>query len=344
MSHGSGIVVSKQLTESFGSNLTSNQYRIFKVEIQNETELVDVASHPVSGDWEQDFSSVVGLLEATEPCFVLYRLDSQNNLGFEWVLITYVPDKAKVRQKMVYSATKASLKMSLGGGRFAQEIHATTPSDLSLDSYKKYIAHQQAEAPLTRAEIDRKEEEEQGVFVGGGGTGSAANSGVAFPVDSEVTSALASLKSGKITYVGVVVNVQAERIQLGSTSNVSIYEVGQSVPIDEPRFHFFNWNHVHDGETLNSVVFVYSCPDGSGGTKSAPVRQRMLYSASKSHAIDIGVKAGLEIAGKFEINNSGELTEQLLANEIHPKPVAKKEAFARPKAAGRGPRKLTGRE
>lgn len=66
------------------------------------------------------------MLEPTEPCYVVYRLDSTNNLGFEWALFTYVPDKAKVRAKMIYSSTKSSLKMSLGGGRFVQEIHGTT--------------------------------------------------------------------------------------------------------------------------------------------------------------------------------------------------------------------------
>jgi hypothetical protein len=92
-----------------------------------EAELVDVASQAVGGSWEDDFSAVAPQLEATEPCYILYRLDSTNNLGYEWALFTYVPDKAKVRQKMVYSSTKASLKMSLGGGRFSQEIHGTVP-------------------------------------------------------------------------------------------------------------------------------------------------------------------------------------------------------------------------
>lgn len=89
--------------------------------------MVDVASVPASGSWESDFPNIAAQLDATDPCYILYRLDSSNNLGYEWILITYVPDKAKVRQKMVYSSTKASLKMSLGGGRFSQEIHATTP-------------------------------------------------------------------------------------------------------------------------------------------------------------------------------------------------------------------------
>jgi twinfilin-like protein len=213
-----------------------------------------------------------------------------------------------------------------------------------LDSYKKYVAHQQAEAPLTRAEIDRKEEEEQGVFVGGGGTGSAANSGVAFPVDAAVNTALASLRTGGATYVSVIVDVKAEQIKLGGSSNISIDQVSAQVPTDEPRFHFFVWNHSHDGSSLSSVLFIYSCPDGSGGTKSAPVRQRMLYSSSKAHMLDVAAKAGLEIAGKFEINNGGEFSETLVSNELHPKPVEEKKSFARPKAAGRGPRKLTGRD
>jgi twinfilin-like protein len=215
-------------------------------------------------------------------------------------------------------------------------------NDLTLDSYKKYIAHQQAEAPLTRAEIDRKEEEEQGVFVGGGGTGSAANAGVAFPIDADVTSALASLNSGKINYLSVLVDVKAEKIKLGQTSTITIDQLGALVPIDEPRFHFFQWNHVHGEHSLSSTLFVYSCPDGSGGTKSAPVRQRMLYSSSKAHMLDTAAKSGLEVVGKFEINNGGEFVEEMVSNELHPKPVEVKKAFARPKAAGRGPRKLTG--
>lgn len=102
-----------------------------KCVLSKETELVDVVAVPASGSWESDFGAISAQLEATESCYILYRLDSSNNLGHEWVLITYVPDKAKVRQKMLFSSTKASLKMSLGGGRFAQEIHATTPVRIS---------------------------------------------------------------------------------------------------------------------------------------------------------------------------------------------------------------------
>jgi twinfilin-like protein len=124
--------------------------------------------------------------------------------------MSYVPDKAKVREKMVYSSTKATLKLQLGGGLFVQEIFGTVPKDFTLESYNKYIASQQAEAPLTRAEMDRKEEEESGgVFVGGQGTG--AIPGVQFPVEENVLASLKKLKDGSINYVQLIIDPNRER-------------------------------------------------------------------------------------------------------------------------------------
>jgi len=39
--------------------------------------------------------------------------------------MSFVPDKAKVREKMTYASTKGSLKLSLGGGSFSQEYFGT---------------------------------------------------------------------------------------------------------------------------------------------------------------------------------------------------------------------------
>jgi hypothetical protein len=38
----------------------------------------------------------------------------------------------------------------------------------------------------------------------------------------------------------------------------------------------------------NVTVYIYSCPDGSNGKKSAPIRMRMLYSSSKANVASIG--------------------------------------------------------
>lgn len=50
------------------------------------------------------------------------------------------------------------------------------------------------------------------------------------------------------------------------------------------------------------LVFIYSCPDGSGNTKSAPVKLRMLYSTSKANAENVATSTGLEVALKVPIH------------------------------------------
>lgn len=54
------------------------------------------------------------------------RLDSKNSLGHEWLLLSWSPDSAMVRQKMLYASTKATLKQEFGSAHIKDEMHATT--------------------------------------------------------------------------------------------------------------------------------------------------------------------------------------------------------------------------
>ena len=52
---------------------------------------------PLSDSWEQDYDSfVLPLLEDKQPCYVLFRLDSQNAQGYEWIFIAWSPDHSHV--------------------------------------------------------------------------------------------------------------------------------------------------------------------------------------------------------------------------------------------------------
>ena len=103
---------------------------------------------------------VVPILEPKDPCYILYRLDSKNNQGHEWIYISYVPDFApvcdyqrnftnekqhklwylllmhvqvlcicivytwhlQVKRKMLFAATSATLKKEFGGGHLKEEL------------------------------------------------------------------------------------------------------------------------------------------------------------------------------------------------------------------------------
>ena len=127
-------------------------------------------------------------------------------------------------------------------------------------------------------------------------------------------------------------------------ADTTLADLAARVPRDVPAFHVFRYSHEHDGAHLDSVVFVNSCPDGSGATKSEPVKSRMMYSSSKSGVEALIAAAGRQPDLKLEINDGDvDISEEIVRNKLHPPPVAKKAAFAKPKAGGRGPRRLTSR-
>jgi len=116
----------------------------------------------------------------------------------------------------------------------------------------------------------------------------------------------------------------------------------KKISADQPRFHFFAYSHDFEGSQTVSIVFVYSCPDGSKGTKSAPVKMRMLYSSSKANVGEILSSVGGKIDGKLEVNTSEDITEEVVLNLLHPPKEEKKSSFSKPTRAGKGARKLVG--
>jgi twinfilin-like protein len=92
--------------------------------------LVPKETTPRHGTEAEDFDAIPPLLENTKdaPAYILVKLDSDSNNEQEvqWCLCTYVPDHANVRNKMLYSSTKATLARQLGEGKFKYNIHAST--------------------------------------------------------------------------------------------------------------------------------------------------------------------------------------------------------------------------
>lgn len=88
-------------------------------------------------------------------------------------------------------------------------------------------------------------------------------------------------------------------------------------------------------------MFAFSCPDGSGGTKGAPVKQRMLYASSKANVIGIAAANNFEIACKLDVASAPDFTEEEYSVLIHPPQEEEKKGFRKP-AAPRG-RRMVGK-
>lgn len=73
-----------------------------------------------------DYAHVLGYLDDKVPAYVLVRLDTKNSEGeYNWLFLAHVPDNAKVRDKMLYASTRATLTKELGDNRFSDNMYGT---------------------------------------------------------------------------------------------------------------------------------------------------------------------------------------------------------------------------
>ncbi|XP_069500100.1 twinfilin-2 isoform X6 [Ambystoma mexicanum] len=294
----------------------------------------------LSGSWDCDYDSfVLPLLDETKPCYILYRLDTQNAQGFEWLFISWSPDNSPVRLKMLYAATRATVKKEFGGGHIKDELFGTLKEDLSLAGYKRHVSSCSAPAPLTAAERELQE-----IKISEVKTEISVESkhqtlqGLAFPLRPEAEKAILLLKQKKLNYVQLKLDLEKETTELVHTNPTELADLPQRIPVDSARYHLFLYKHSHEGDYLESVVFIYSMP----GYKCS-IKERMLYSSCKNRLLDsVEQDLQLEIAKKIEIESGAELTADFLYDEVHPKQHAYKQAFAKPKgpAGKRGQKRI----
>ncbi|KAF5928600.1 hypothetical protein HPG69_015207 [Diceros bicornis minor] len=306
MSHQTGIQASEDVKDIF-ARARNGKYRLLKISIENEKLVIGSYSQP-SDSWDKDYDYfVLPLLEDKQPCYILFRLDSQNAQGYEWIFIAWSPDHSH--------------------------------EDVSLHGYKKYLLSQSCPAPLTAAEEELRQikinEVQTDVSVD---TKHQTLQGVAFPISREAFHALEKLKNRQLNYVQLEIDIKNEIIILANTANTELKDLPKRIPKDSARYHFFLYKHNHEGDYLESIVFIYSMP---GYTCS--IRERMLYSSCKSPLLEIVERQlQMDVIRKIEIDNGDELTAEFLYEEVHPKQHAHKQSFAKPKgpAGKRGIRRL----
>ncbi|XP_017305705.3 twinfilin-2b isoform X1 [Ictalurus punctatus] len=336
-------MVEQQATEDLGQFLVKARQgatRVIKIVIRSEQLVLGSYREP-SQSWDQDYDPcVLPLLDSSEPCYILFRMDTQNQQGYEWLFISWSPDQSPVRLKMVYAATRATLKKEFGGSHIKDELFGTTQEDVCFQGYLRHMSSSSSPGPLTAAEQElhqiKATEEERRRVTAPSGRGKAQISveskslnlqGLAFPLKEEAKRALQLLKQRRINYIQLRLDTERETIELVHTNPTEIRELPARIPADAPRYHFFLYKHSYQGQSVEAVVFIYSMPG-----YSCSIKERMLYSSCKNQLLEeVERDYCIEISKKMEIDSGEGLTEEYLFEEVHPKPQALKQAFAKPK-------------
>ncbi|CZS93494.1 related to TWF1-twinfilin, an actin monomer sequestering protein [Rhynchosporium agropyri] len=327
----SGISASQDLHTAFQTLVSSEDQRGLICTITKESLTPLTVLSPASDSFSDDLSLLAPHLDPKVALYIILRRYASSETA-PFVAITYVPDSAPVRQKMLFASTRLTLVRELGIERFRETIFATTKEELTPQGFVKHDKHVGLAAPLTEeeqslGEVKRKEAEE------GRGMNerkSHVSSGVSMPISDEAVQALKGLasESGN-NLVQLKINIPTETMELASSTSTDISALSATISATEPRYSFYRYTHTHNGSSSSPILFIYTCPSGS------KIKERMLYAASSRSAVSLAeAEAGLKIDKKIEAGSPEDISEESINGDLHPK-VEVKKAFERPKRPGR---------
>lgn len=127
-----------------------------KIEVVGEA-LVPVLTIPCKGTTEEDFNNHVRKTAVPgKPCFFFFRLNEAEARP-KWLLVSWSPDDASVRDKVLYSASQGILVKALPAESERKEYFASTINELSYNAFLKGGEFD----PAVMTEVERVRETEK---------------------------------------------------------------------------------------------------------------------------------------------------------------------------------------
>ncbi|KAK3067796.1 Twinfilin-1 [Teratosphaeriaceae sp. CCFEE 6253] len=335
----SGISASQDLQHAFNDLVSSPDKRALLATIQDEQIVPSATIEATSANFQDDLQALQEHITSKAAAYILLKTDAESPSGY--TAITYVPNTAPVRQKMLFASTRLTLVRELGLERFSQQIFCTEARELTAQGWAQHEKHEALAAPLTEEEsgLQGVKQAEAAESRGTGRRRGHVMGKVDVKTGEGVVEALGSLKEEgcKGTVVQLKYALPDEVLTLeSSTDGVAPGEVADLISTGEPRYTFYATPDAR--ETGAGIVFIYTCPS------SSRIKERMIYATGKSWTRTIAERdAGITIARSLEATEPSEITADLLgggegagATESGAAAEAeKKSGFARPKRPGR---------
>ncbi|KAI3646023.1 hypothetical protein MP228_008951 [Amoeboaphelidium protococcarum] len=302
MSHQSGISVSPQVVSKFKELSSNDSQRLMRIVINEET-LTVASVEQKKSTWQDDFSVATRLLQNDTPSYIVYKKDDGN-----FILLCHVPDNAKVRDKMLYASTKATLMKELGDSLFVDSVYGTSVQDFSAEGYRKHQTHQQSSAPLTTRELELQQVKlsETGADIGASSKKSHV-SGISFPLSKKSDDALAAFQGQSQSFIIFHIDNETIEVLKSSYANSLTAIHDELIKLKHPCYSLFQYQNING--------FVYYCPGVSS------VKLKMVYSSCKGALMSHIASAGIEVQRKIEIVDEKDLSEDNLMIELGLKTV-----------------------
>eukprot|EP00600_Ochromonadales_sp_CCMP1393_P009695 CAMPEP_0174958072 /NCGR_PEP_ID=MMETSP0004_2-20121128/2425_1 /TAXON_ID=420556 /ORGANISM="Ochromonas sp., Strain CCMP1393" /LENGTH=403 /DNA_ID=CAMNT_0016206253 /DNA_START=86 /DNA_END=1300 /DNA_ORIENTATION=- len=290
--------IQTQVTEAFLQAQDSKDVRIIKVKIENEDLTLDGVINSIGTEQEDFESLLVTSLEDTQASFALFNLSTgaAENGSLKWLMVAWVPDGCRVRDKMLYSSSREDLKRSLGLGYFSAEYAANQRSDLTWNQFQDSL--QKHHTPDIYTESERLVREEKVQVQAESSTSKSNALGVLpFKFSSGLEEQLVAFNSSTSATNWVEMRLENEVVEAVSNRVVAADERFQPF-VDTQNVSFLAVKLPHSaaaaaaaaGEeeggqhTGSMTLFVFSVPE------EAPVRSKMAMSSCKATVIALAAQ------------------------------------------------------
>lgn len=282
-----------------------SEIRGLQISINSET-LVVAKTIPRGDTAAADFQKhVTEGLEAHQAAIVLFCNTDDTTERNAWILISWIPDDCKVRDKMLYSSSREDLKRGLGSSFFRGEYAANESAELSFDVMKSYFARDKNDLFLT--ERERLLVEEKGridaetVF-----TKTNMMAVLPFKVDTDVVEKLQAIQA-TADFNWIEISFESETLKFVSAEQVGsdVTSWAPFVKAEEPRFFVFCLPKISGSGSGSEMVnfMAFFCPE------TAPVRVKMTMSSSKATLVATAATHGLKFNKTFEIQAADEIDD-----------------------------------
>lgn len=337
MSARSGITASTELLDAF-KNFDVNAL-VIRVSDDSTTLIPDEEfPQPSSSDKSEVLKGLHGYFKEKypQPGYIIVPEDEGS-----YAFISFIPDTAPIRQKMLYASTKNTLIQQLGSNQFKKShlLAWTELDELNLKNYENSSSIQQddsnaltseekmmkeinslqtlslAESGLTSQDSFKKElasmhgESETAA-------GSSIGGALLFDVEPSLKEEFEALPNFKNSGNLVTFNIDVPNETVKKTSSSSNVELNSLVDhltkaVDSssphPQFAIYNYNS-------NKIAFIYSCPSGS------KVKDRMIYASNRQGLISF-IKSfadeGVVVDKVLEVGDLDELELNDLKPEVN---------------------------
>jgi len=255
---------------------------------------------------EQDFNSIlVDSLAETEAMFLIFSLSNGGIEKQSWMLLSWVPDGCRVRDKMLYSSSREDLKRTLGLGYFQAEYAANLQSDVTWEQFQSTLNREFDRDILTETErlvLDEKVmTANESVKIK-----SSAMGVLPFEMTEQVIEKLNEFKTETCNWVEMT--LESETVSLLSAKNVSTSSKFQQHVSEEQASFIAVRLPKSTGEIVS--FFIFSCPE------NVPVRSKMTMSSSKASVLAAAQQQGVTFDRTLEIRGSDEI-DDMLALELN---------------------------